>query len=234
MKNLDEVARDSWYLQKTAQRTTVYSYSIAKRFMSSVRTVLELGPAEGLVTELLVRDGYELTCVEGSKIFADGLRRFPEVQVIEGFFENVEMDKRFDFILLGHVLEHVDNPVEILSRIKDWLNPGGKIFCAVPNAISLHRLMAVEMGLIESVFSMSEKDVHHGHQRHYTAERLRIDFEASGCEIIDSGGYWAKMLPDSILDTSWTDAQLDASFKVGELIPTHAAELWVLAGLIED
>ena len=36
--------------------------------------------------------------------------------------------------MLGHVLEHVEDPVAILQRVKMWLNANGRVFAAVPNA----------------------------------------------------------------------------------------------------
>ena len=63
--------------------------------------------------------------------------------------------KDFDNIVLGHVLEHVERPVEILSRVKSWLSANGRVFALVPNARSLHRQMGVVMGLLDSEHSLN-------------------------------------------------------------------------------
>lgn len=229
MKDLNEVASNSRYLEPCAQKTIHYSYSIAKRYMKGAKRVLEMGPAEGLVTKRLLEDGYDTTVVEGSSIFASQLRRLKGLHVIEGYFEEIILDEEFDFIILGHVLEHVDDPVLVLRRVKHWLSAGGKIFCSVPNVNSLHRQMALEMGLISKLDEMSEKDIHHGHLRHYSREQLISNFEVAGFEIHHDGGYWAKVLPDSLIDENWTEDQIDASFKAGELIPEFSAEIWCVA-----
>lgn len=42
-------------------------------------------------------------------------------------------EKKFDVITLWHVLEHIPNLFEELARLKNALNPNGKLFIAVPN-----------------------------------------------------------------------------------------------------
>jgi ubiquinone/menaquinone biosynthesis C-methylase UbiE len=47
----------------------------------------------------------------------------------------------FDFITLNNVLEHVENPMEILSECKRIAKKGGKIIINVPNTSSLQYLL---------------------------------------------------------------------------------------------
>ena len=47
--------------------------------------------------------------------------------------EKYTPDKKFDIILMSHVLEHIGDPVAALKRIKKWLKPGGIIHIRVPN-----------------------------------------------------------------------------------------------------
>ncbi|WP_018700268.1 class I SAM-dependent methyltransferase [Amorphus coralli] len=43
--------------------------------------------------------------------------------------------KRFDTMLFSHVLEHLREPADVLSRFADLLEPGGMILIAVPNIV---------------------------------------------------------------------------------------------------
>lgn len=47
-----------------------------------------------------------------------------------------ELNQKFDVITLWHVLEHIPNLFEFLEQLKSKLNPGGKIYIAVPNHLS--------------------------------------------------------------------------------------------------
>lgn len=228
---LNEVASQSLYTTFTNSNTILYSYKIFSRFLKKGR-VLELGPAEGLMTEYLLQYDPELTVIEGSSVFAAQLKeKFPSLQIVQSLFEETVLDEQFDFIVLGHVLEHVADPVLLLQLIKKWLAPGGKVLCAVPNAQSLHRQAAVEMGLLQSVFSQSEKDIHHGHMRIYSPETFKADFIKAGYQIDMFGGYWLKPISDKQIEESWTQEMLTAFLKLGESYPEIAAEIYIIASL---
>lgn len=105
------------------------------------------------------------------------------------------------------------------------------MLCAVPNALSLHRQAAVEMGLLKTVFSQSAKDIHHGHMRIYAPETFKSDFLKAGFQIDHFGGYWLKPISDKQIDESWTQDMLSAFLKLGESYPEIAAEIYVVASL---
>jgi 2-polyprenyl-3-methyl-5-hydroxy-6-metoxy-1,4-benzoquinol methylase len=50
--------------------------------------------------------------------------------------EEIEQFGPFDWITLGHVLEHLDDPALVLSRLTGSLTPGGGLWVATPNAES--------------------------------------------------------------------------------------------------
>jgi 2-polyprenyl-3-methyl-5-hydroxy-6-metoxy-1,4-benzoquinol methylase len=226
---LDEIANNSLYATFTNSMTIEYSYSIFNRYFK-MGTYLELGPAEGLMTNNLIKNCYSLTVIEGSTVFANHLKtKYPQINVINSLFEDAVINEKFDNIVLGHVLEHVSDPSIVLQKVLSWLKPSGVVLCSVPNARSIHRQVAVEMGLIPSIFAMSEKDVHHGHTHIYTPETLREIFLSNGFKIISTGGYWLKPISDSQIEQSWNENMLSAFMKLGEFYPDIAAEIYVIA-----
>ena len=48
-------------------------------------------------------------------------------------FEEKKLDKKFDIIILGDVLEHLNNPGSFISNLSSCLVEGGEIFVSVPN-----------------------------------------------------------------------------------------------------
>ncbi len=193
-EKLENVAENSLYTTFTNTMTIEYSFEVFSRYIKSGK-ILELGPAEGLMTNYLMQIDPNLSVIEGSEIFSKQLStKFPTINVINSLFEEVEITEKFDTIVLGHVLEHVEDPHLLLNHIKPWLKEDGIILCAVPNARSLHRQAAVEIGFIKSIFEMSEKDIHHGHMRIYTPETLQQDFIEAGYQVKNRGGYWLKPL----------------------------------------
>jgi SAM-dependent methyltransferase len=51
-------------------------------------------------------------------------------------------DSELDAVVLWHVLEHLDDPLAALERVRGWLRPGGAVLVAVPNPASLQAAIA--------------------------------------------------------------------------------------------
>jgi 2-polyprenyl-3-methyl-5-hydroxy-6-metoxy-1,4-benzoquinol methylase len=132
-------------------------------------------------------------------------------------------------VILGHVLEHVDDPVAILRQVRGWLAPGGRVLAAVPNSRSLHRQAATLMGLLPFEEAMNERDIHHGHRRVYNPETFRREFLEAGLDLEVFGGYWLKPVSNGQLEASWTADMVDAFLRLGERYPDIAAEIYVIA-----
>lgn len=229
-KRLEQIANVSLYASGVNPDTIRYSFHIAKRYLIG-NNLLEMGAAEGVMTQLLITTGKEITVVEGSKLFCRDLqKRFPSATIIHSLFEEFQPDQSFDNIVLGHVLEHVEDPIAILTRAKQWLTPNtGRLFAAVPNARSLHRQAAVIMGLLKSEDVLNETDIHHGHRRVFNPESFRNIFYQAGLDIEIFGGYWMKPVSNRQIEETWTPEMLDAFMQLGERYPDIAGEIYVVA-----
>jgi 2-polyprenyl-3-methyl-5-hydroxy-6-metoxy-1,4-benzoquinol methylase len=226
---LEAIAANSRYALGLNTRTTEYAGRIFARWWRG-GSCLELGPAEGVMTELLPKEFTEITVVEGSERFCRDLRaRFPAMHVVHSLFEEFRPEGRFDAILLGQVLEHVEDPVALLRRAGTWLSPGGRIFASVPNARSVHRQAAVAMGLLPIESALNEADRAHGHRRVYDPEAFRADFLAAGLAIDAFGGFWLKPLSNAQMEATWTPAMVDAFLRLGERYPDIAGEIYIIA-----
>ena len=225
------IAKDSLYASGINPATIRYSFEIFERFIRG-ESILELGPAEGVMTELLAKLGLPMTLVDGSPSFCDDLRqRFPQTEVVCSLFETYVPTGSFDNIVLGHVLEHVDDPIEVLTRVGSWLTPGGRILAAVPNSRSLHRQAAVLLGMLRFEEELNAMDQHHGHRRVYNPETFRRDFTAAGLAIEHFGGYWLKPLSSAQIEANWSPELLRAYMRLGERYPDISGEIYVVARL---
>ena len=229
---VEKIAENSIYSKGINSIPMAYSGEIFKRFLNTNENILELGPAEGVMTEILYPHFSDYTVVDGAKIFVDDLKkRYPDIHAYTSLFENFDAgDKKFHNIVLGHVLEHVENPVEILKKCKEWLpKTGGSIVAAVPNANSLHRQAAVLMGLLGSTKQLNETDKLIGHRRVYDLNTLQEDFIKAGLKIICSGGYWLKPVSNAQIERDWNREMIDAFLKLGEKYPDIAGEIYIVA-----
>lgn len=229
MERLDGIGVRAPHTQGVMIPATEYCWSIFKRHVVG-SSILELGPAEGVMTELMVKAGFTVTAVEGSPLLAKALEsRLPDVTVVNCLFEEFEPMEKFDTIVLSHVLEHLDDPDAILSSLRSWLRPGGVVVSSVPNANSLHRQAAVYMGTLSHVGQLNATDMSHGHMRVYTPESFHDVFRRNHLQIKESGGYWLKTLANFQIEAWYTTDMFDAYLRLGETYPSIAAEIYIVA-----
>jgi 2-polyprenyl-3-methyl-5-hydroxy-6-metoxy-1,4-benzoquinol methylase len=192
------------------------------------KTALELGPASGYMTKELVKEFEVLHIVEGSKELLSEIPEYSNVSKHHSLFEDFETDTKYDTIIMGHVLEHVYDPVNICSRIYRWLADEGVLLVSVPNAKSVHRLVAVEMGLLKNEYELNARDHELGHYRVYDMDLLKSDLIDAGFKIKESGGVFFKPLSNSQIEKNWSAEMIEGFYKLGNSFPEHCAEIFIV------
>lgn len=160
-------------------------------------SLLELGLGHGFSTKAFAPNFRRHVVLDGSGAVIENFRkRYPDctAEIVETYFETYHSAERFDVIVLGFILEHVDNPVKILKRFKEFLKPAGKIYAAVPNAEVLNRRLGHLAGLLPDIQKLSENDTLLGHKRYYTVATLMADAHLAGYEIEKIEGIYLKPL----------------------------------------
>lgn len=161
----------------------------------AAHSLLELGLGHGYSTDIFSRRFLRHVVLEGSPAVISNFRdKHPDCRadIVETWFENFVTDERFDVIVMGFILEHVDEPLLILRRYRDFLAPGGRLFLAVPNAEVLNRRLGRFAGLLDDVTTLSENDHLLGHKRFYTVATLRADIAQAGCGVDRLEGIYLK------------------------------------------
>lgn len=229
---VNSIAEVSKYGAGVNKYTIEYSGKLFLKYMKPNGSVLEMGPAEGIMTDKLIDYFDDYTIVDGAQIFVDNLlKKYPQIKGTVSLFEDYIPGRKFDNIILGHVLEHVENPVEVLKIVKSFLTEDGVILAAVPNCNSIHRQAAVIMGLLKRNNELNEIDCYHGHRRVYSYEEFKEDFKKAGLNVLKSGGYWLKPVSNKQLEDSWSEEMIWAFMQLGEEYPEIAAEIYVVAGV---
>jgi 2-polyprenyl-3-methyl-5-hydroxy-6-metoxy-1,4-benzoquinol methylase len=223
----------AWYVSEQLgfdRRLIAFRYeSIRPHFHGE--SCLELGPADGEMTSRLVRDFERLTVVDGSAQLLQRLPNVPHLRKVHALFEDFVPEERFDTVVMEHILEHVDAPVELLRRGAQWLAPGGVLIAGVPNGHSFHRLVAVKMGMLQHPCELNERDHLLGHRRVYTPATFHADVRAAGLTIRASGGVFFKPLSNKQMEDSFSEALIQGFYELGKDFPDHAAELFVVCGI---
>lgn len=195
---------------------------------------LELGCADGEGTKILVKYFKSVVAVDGSERqieLAKQRVKSKKVKFIESYIEDLDLDMKFDTIVLAHILEHVDNPVLILQIAKKMLNKGGIIIIDVPNALSLHRQAGVLMGMLKNEYELNVSDKSVGHKRVYDFDLLEDDVKKSGLRIVRRSGVLIKPFSNSQLDKILDKKGVEAFSVLGLKYPEIAAEIIAICTL---
>lgn len=199
-------------------------------------TCLELGSSDGQGTEFLLKHFDEVTAVDGSRAAIDDLDRRlrnPRLQAVCSLFEDLDLNQRFDTVVLAHILEHVERPREVLGIAARYLNTDGVLIVDVPNALSLHRQMGVLMGLLETETALNEADRSIGHRRVYTPESFKEEVVSAGFQIQEFGGLFLKLLANHQIESAFDADQQTALLELGKRYPALASEIYVVAGMAQ-
>jgi len=126
-------------------------------------------------------------------------KRFPDcrAQPVQIYFETHEDVEKFDVIVIGFILEDVNNPSEILSRYKKFLVAGGKVFIGVSNAEVTNPRFGNMVGLLPDMQTVSENDLLLGHKRYHTVASLTKEIRDTGYEVERQEGIYLKPLTTS-------------------------------------
>lgn len=126
--------------------------------------ILEIGSGCGALTNLLTKKAKAVTSVELTKPRADvNFERNKDKENLEifvGNFNNMDFDKKFDYIILNGVLEYAisftdsENPFEdFLELIKSHLKDDGEILIAIENRLGLKYFNGVPEDHTAQLFS---------------------------------------------------------------------------------
>lgn len=121
------------------ERNVKERVKLVKKFLKPAnrKKVLEIGSHEGLFLKELKDLGYEVLGVEPGLSVARHAKSIG-INTLEGSFEEVfpNIKEKFDAVFLFHTLEHMEDALSNLKKIKTIINPQGFIFIEVPNILS--------------------------------------------------------------------------------------------------
>lgn len=182
------------------------------------KSMLELGLGHGITTNIFARHFERYLVIDGSSAVIENFKSTnPElhVDIIETYFENFDTEERFDVINLGFILEHIDNPNQILVKFRKFLKKGGKMYVSVPNAEVLNRRLGNLAGLLPDMTVLSENDLLLGHKRYYSLETFKEELSRANYQIHRIEGIYLKpFTTKQMLSHNFSQPIIDALCKV--------------------
>ncbi|MDD0976766.1 class I SAM-dependent methyltransferase [Pseudomonas fontis] len=158
-------------------------------------SLLELGIGHGFSTNRFSQYFSRHVVIDGSaSVIQQFQTQYPtsKAEIVERYFEHFTSDSKFDLIVMGFILEHVEDPQVVLQRFKQFLAPGGRCFVLVPNGESLHRRFGHAAGLLDNMMNLGQGDLELGHQRAYSCASLTQELNDAGYKVVRKEGLFLK------------------------------------------
>lgn len=178
----------------------------------------------------IVEPGREFAARASAKIPAGR-----DVLVHQGILEDAAValhGRAFDLIVVSSLLHEVQEPARLLTAVRALCGPDTVVHINVPNARSLHNVLAVKMGLLADVFGRSPLADTMQRTGTFDLAALTDLVATAGFSVVANGTYFLKpfthgqlqrMLEQQIID----ERVLDALFDVVAELPGLGAELYV-------
>ena len=197
-------------------------------------SALEVGCGKGLWTSKLSEVYAKLDVLDGSPDLLSHVynenRYKTNISVhsglVEEFFKNTK--RLWQHIYMTFLLEHVEDPVSIIRLADDRLEHGGILFVAVPNANSVHRVLALRSKLIKRTDELSSYDKLVGHRRVYSIKLLWDQLSQGGFSKIEKKLVGFKPLTLKQL-SNLPSTVIDALCASGDLVPENSAYITMRA-----
>ena len=120
------------------------------------RRALDVGAADGFLTERLTASGWTVTALERDPVQADRIRgKCREVIVADLADSGFSLSGPFDAIVYGDVLEHLNDPLKPFVSVNRHLARGGVIVVSVPNIAHLW----VRLSLLAGRFDYADRGI---------------------------------------------------------------------------
>lgn len=147
-------------------------------------------------------------------------------------YEECLKKERFDYIICSSLLHEIEDPSTLLKDIASICYRETIVHINVPNANSFHRLLAKEIGLIDDVHDLSERNLQYQQHNVFDLTSLKHLVENTGFIVLESGSYFVKpftheqmyqMLKEQIINES----VLDGLYEMGKYFTDYGSEIYV-------
>jgi len=172
--------------------------------------VLDVGCSSGNFGDVLKRK--KVCVVDGIELDSSDAKE-ASTKLRKVFIKNVEtdslegMDKDYDIIYFGDVIEHLVDPVPVLKKIKNHLNSRGKVVFSIPNMAHI----SVRLMLLGGDFEYTETGLlDKTHLHFYTQSEVSRVFADSGYKI-DQLQFVVKDYPKDLIQRELSKSGLKAS-----------------------
>ncbi len=130
------------------------------------KKILDVGCGSGRISKSLIEKGYDVTAIDTDCKAVEITEKKGIISFVADISE-YQTNQKFDCIILGDILEHIEDDKSAMRKIRNMLTPNGCIIVNVPAYQAL----------------FSKHDVSLGHKRRYSNKELKTKLKESGFTI---------------------------------------------------
>lgn len=167
--SLNKARNHFWYLHRNRIIEDLIDEFQKEKNLRRTPCILELGAGSGNISSYLFTKGYTIIASDFYRSGVDiieynGIKAFQYDLANNALPLHKEHLNAYDIVILGDVIEHLDDPVEALKNVKTFLRKGGRVMITVP-ALSI---------------LWTQYDIYCGHKRRYSIQLLSKHIRAAG------------------------------------------------------
>lgn len=189
--------------------------------------LLDVGCSDGTLTKQFASLKKFDTVVGIDSDYTDiqlAMKKFPEASFVQAPVESVELDMRFNTIVMFQTIEHLAEPIEVLKKLLTLLDDDGVLLITTINAFSMNRRLGKSMGMIKECTAVTENDILVGHHRLYDSLLLRKHLAEGGFEHFRLSGLFYKPFSNAQMEL-YSDDVVEGLYKVGKELPMEYCAL---------
>lgn len=156
-----------------AGKVAVDRFKRLKAYLESDFRILDVGAGSGEMVYVLREMGYDATGFEPNEGYASYAAQELKLPVTQGFWQNTTVPKGSqDMVTIFHAMEHMENPLDVLFCVRDWLRPQGLLVVEVPN--------------VEAVCQQPQTQFHQGHLYHFNLATMEAMHRRAGYTVVSA------------------------------------------------
>ena len=146
------------------------------------RRLLDVGAADGLLSRHLTERGWQVTAIERDPARASAGASYCERMLVADLDQGIpELDGLFDVIVYADVLEHLVDPLRVITALNHLLGRGGLVVMSIPNIAHLW----VRLSLLMGRFDYTDRGLlDRTHLRFFTYRTLESLIADAGLRIV--------------------------------------------------
>lgn len=166
-------ASDKFFQDMFHQGERIYAFVSSQADISEINTVFEAGCSAGGNLYAFHKQGKKVSgCDYGEKYIAYGQALGMALYAGEPDFAKTPPNSQ-NLVILSHVLEHLNNPLEYVNTLTEIISPGGYLYVQVPGIFVLKRNYIAPIRYFQNA-----------HVNNFYCHYLRRFFTVLGLEVI--------------------------------------------------